>query len=379
MEELAFTHRDFSRFYSARLERVMAKMDAAGVDALVLSLGADLPWLTGYEAMPLERLTALVVRRGEVPTLVVPALEAPRVHLRDGLFVLRPWHEYEDPHAIVSEELRGCRNVGISERAWAATLLKLQSQSPVHFLPASEVTKSLRSVKDPVEIEMLRGAATRTDAVAEALVTGEIEVLGRSEREISMEISERLLAEGLRRVNFAIVGSGPNSASPHHEAGKRIVGSNEAIVCDFGGEFGIDGEVGYCSDITRTVVTGEMPERFVELYAILQEAQARQINSVRDGVSYESIDIKGRSHIEECGYGEYFIHRTGHGIGVEEHEEPYIITGNMELVQIGNAFSIEPGIYVPGLYGARIEDIVVATSGGCEILNKVEKSLHVVA
>lgn len=376
MNGLAIAAKEFSKAYLSRLEKVLERMDVLGVDALVLSLGADLPWLTGYQAMPLERLTALVIRHNEEPVMVVPALEEPRVSRQGHLFRVRKWQEYEDPYDIVAGAIQGCGRIGISDRTWAVSLLNLQSRSNATFLPASQVTKDLRSVKDSVEQAMLAEAARRTDRIAQSVISGEVRFTGRSEREISMEISERLIAEGLAKVNFSIVGSGPNSASPHHEPGKRIVGHGEAIVCDFGGEFRLEESAGYCSDITRTVATGEMPDRFVELYSVLQVAQGRQLDNVRAGISCERLDEIGRSYIEEFGFDEYFIHRTGHGIGIEEHEEPYIVIGNSDLVVAGNAFSIEPGIYIPNLYGARIEDIVIATESGCEVLNNVDRSLH---
>lgn len=364
--------------YSRRLDGVRTEMERQGVDALVLSLGADLPWLTGYQAMPLERLTALVVPKDSIPTLVVPILEVPRVTVIDSIFNLRPWKEFEDPHDLVSGLISSSRTVGISDRTWAVSLLKLQTRSKASFEPASKITRALRSIKDPLEIEILTQAALRTDRVAQALLSGEIKMIGRTELEVSHEISDRLLREGLNRINFSIVGSGANSASPHHEPGSRIIGPNEAVVCDFGGQFQLEGSAGYCSDTTRTVVTGEMPERFTELYSILKTAQQRQLSSVKQGISCQALDQVGRSHIEECGYGDYFIHRTGHGIGIEEHEEPYIVEGNLDQIQKGQAFSIEPGIYISNLYGARIEDIVIATEQGCEVLNNSDRSLHFV-
>ena len=294
MIDLSVSLEEFSKAYVSRLRRLLGQMDDRDCDALVLSLGADLPWLTGYQAMPLERLTALVIRRQEQPVLVVPALEEPRVESHGDLFRIRPWQEWEDAYEIVANAVAGCREVGISDRTWAASLLALQVKSNARFFPASHITKSLRSVKDRVEQAMLAEAAKRTDVVAKAIMDGEVRFVGRTEREISLEIGERLLAEGLEKVNFSIVGSGPHSASPHHEPGKRVVGAGEAIVCDFGGEFRYDGSAGYCSDITRTVVTGDMPDRFVELYSILQTAQSRQVAMVRAGVTCESIDYAGR-------------------------------------------------------------------------------------
>lgn len=365
--------------YRRRLDKVQSEMTSQGVDALVLSLGADLPWLTGYTAMPLERLTALVVPKDAMPTLIIPALEAPRVKVIDTLFKVKPWKEFEDPHDQVVELIASCNTVGISDRTWAVSLLKLQTRIKAVFVPASRVTRMLRSIKDPLEIELLTQAALRTDRVAQHLLDGEIKMIGRTELEVSHEISDRLLKEGLSRVNFSIVGSGSNSASPHHEPGARIIGPHEAVVCDFGGLFQVEGSAGYCSDTTRTVATGEMPERFNELYSILKTAQERQLSSVKEGLSCQALDQIGRSHIEECGYGDYFIHRTGHGIGIEEHEDPYIVAGNLEQIQTGQTFSVEPGIYISNLYGARIEDIVLVTEQGAEILNHSDRSLHFVA
>lgn len=379
MSDLSFSMGEFSQAYFSRIDRVVHQMEIVGCDALVLSLGADLPWLIGYQAMPLERLTALVVRREEQPVLVVPALEEPRVALHGDLFRVRPWHEYEDPYDIVASAIANCKTVGVSDRTWAVSLLSLQSRSGSQFIPASRVTTPIRSVKDHIEQAMLAEVARRTDNVAQAILDGEVRFVGRSEREVSMEISERLIAEGMEKINFAIVGSGPHSASPHHEPGRRLISHGEAVVCDFGGEFRMDGSAGYCSDITRTVVTGEMPARFLELYSILQTAQERQLKSVRAGVTCESVDSVGRSYMEEFDYDQYFIHRTGHGIGIEEHEEPYIIAGNTDLIQVGNVFSVEPGIYIPNLYGARIEDIVMVTETGCEVLSEIDRSLHQVS
>jgi Xaa-Pro aminopeptidase len=209
--------------------------------------------------------------------------------------------------------------------------------------------------------------------VAARLVAGDIPLIGQSEAEVSADISRRLIDEGHRQVNFAIVGSGPNSASPHHDAGRRRIGPGEAVVCDFGGVMD-----GYCSDITRTVFTGEPPAQFRELYAVLQEAQAAAVASAAVGTSCEEVDATARGIITEAGYGPQFIHRTGHGIGLEEHEDPYIVAGNRVALAPGHAFSVEPGIYLAGVYGARIEDIVVAQAAGPLSLNAVDHDLAIV-
>jgi Xaa-Pro aminopeptidase len=355
-------------------------MAARGVDALLLSHGADLPWLTGYRAMPLERLTVLVLPREGEAILVVPGLEAPRVPVGSGAFSLRPWSETEDPITLAVDALGGRQaTIGISDRAWATSLLAFQKRLPgAAWVAASSVTSALRAVKDAAEISQLRAAGAAADRVAEQLQSGEIALVGRTEAEVSEEISARLLAEGHRRVNFAIVGSGPNGASPHHEAGSRQIGRGEVVVCDFGGEYDNGDDVGYCSDITRTVVTGEPAAEVSEAYAVLLAAQQAAVGSVRPGVPAEQIDAGARAVIDDAGLGEYFIHRTGHGIGIEEHEDPYLVAGNRTLLAPGHAFSVEPGLYFPGRFGLRLEDIVVVGTDGPDPLNTIDHSLVVV-
>jgi Xaa-Pro aminopeptidase len=349
-------------------------MQELGVDALLLSVGADLPWVTGYEAMPLERLTMLVLPVDDRPTLVVPRLEAPRVEHDDALFAMRPWHETEDPVAIVAD-LAGSRpSLAVSDRTWATFVLQLQASLPrARFAAASVVTAPLRAVKDNEEIAALRRAAAAADRVATQLMAGDIPLVGRTEADVSRDVGRRLVAEGHRRVNFAIVGGGPNSASPHHGAGRRVIEPGEAVVCDFGGTLDH-----YCSDITRTVFTGPPPSEFRDLYAVLERAQAAAVDAATVGTPCEDVDGVARRLIEEGGYGPQFIHRTGHGIGLEEHEDPYLVSGNCDPLEPGHAFSVEPGIYVEGRWGARIEDIVVATAAGPEALNRVDHGLAVV-
>jgi Xaa-Pro aminopeptidase len=359
------------------MDRVRDRMADQGVDALLLSLGADLPWLTGYEAMPLERLTMLVLpAEGAEPTLVVPRLEAPRVEPRPD-FAIRPWDETEDPTEVVAHLVGPSRTrLAIADRAWATFLLRLQGWLPdAVWQNASTVTGPLRAVKDPDEVEALRKASQAADRVAAQLQAGEVRFTGRTEAEVSAEVGRRLKAEGHQKVNFAIVGSGPNSASPHHEPGRRTIQPGEAVVCDFGGTLD-----GYCSDITRTFWTGgeEPPAEFRDLYAVLQQAQAEAVNAAQTGTPCEDVDGVARRIITDGGYGPHFIHRTGHGIGLEEHEDPYLVGGNCEPLAPGHAFSIEPGIYLEGRWGARIEDIVVAAEAGPDSLNTVSHDLVVV-
>jgi Xaa-Pro aminopeptidase len=360
-----------------RLQRVQARMEEMEVDILLLSLGADLPWLSGYEAMPLERLTMLVVPRSGLATLVVPRLEAPRVDEDLSVFTLRPWAEGDDPVQIVAAlaAMGGAlQEVAVSDRTWATFVLALQSVMPAaYWRPSSHVTAPLRAVKDDDEIAALAAASAAADRVAAQLLAGDIPLIGRTERQVSQDIGRRLIAEGHDRVNFAIVGSGPNSASPHHDAGSRRIEAGEPVVCDFGGTMD-----GYCSDITRTVWTAEPTAEQREMYEVLQEAQSLGVAAAEIGVTCEAVDEITRRVIDRAGYGEAFIHRTGHGIGLEEHEDPYIVAGNTLQLAAGHAFSVEPGIYVAGRFGARIEDIVVASAGGPRSLNHVSHDLTVV-
>ncbi|MGC8511702.1 MAG: M24 family metallopeptidase [Acidimicrobiales bacterium] len=348
-----------------RFDRLRERMAEAAVDAVLLSLGADLPWLTGYEAMPLERLTMAVVPADDEATLVVPRLEAPRVVVDPEVFTLRAWSEHEDPVAIVASLVGERARLAISDRTWATFLLALQATLPgATWTPAGKLTGPLRAVKDPDEIEALAAASAAADSVAVELLEGDIPLVGRSEREVSSDISRRLLDAGHHKVNFAIVASGPNAASPHHEPSDRQIQSGEAVVCDFGGTLD-----GYCSDITRTVWTGTPGALEVEVYKVVQEAQAEAVRAARIGATCEEVDAAARSVIAAAGFGDFYIHRTGHGIGVEEHEDPYIVGGNAERLVAGNAFSVEPGVYLPGGFGVRIEDIVIAERHGARSLN----------
>ena len=365
--------------FAQRLARTRAAMEQLGVDVLLLSVGPELPWLCGYEAMPLERLTMLVVPREGDATLVVPKLEAPRVLERTDVFHLRPWGETEDPVALVADLIGSAGTAAIGDHTWARFLVDLQRHvGGTSFRRANEVIGDLRAIKDQAEIDQLRRAAHAADRVAVALQAGEIPLIGRTEIEVSTDIGRRLIEAGHARVNFAIVAAGANAASPHHDAGPRMIYRDEVVLCDFGGTMiGPDG-VGYCSDITRCVHTGEPSSEFRETYAVLHAAQAAACEAATVGTSCEEVDATARRIIIEAGFGGQFVHRTGHGIGIEAHEDPYIVAGNDAPLQAGHAFSIEPGIYRAGEWGMRLEDIVVATDDGPERLNTVEHDLVVV-
>ena len=366
----------------SRIDRVRDRMDALGVDVLLLSHGADLPWLTGYRAMPLERLTLLVLPLVGDPVLVVPGLEAPRVPGAGDLFGLRPWSDAEDPLDLVVDLVRpsAAGRFALSDRAWSTTVLALQARLPdARWVDASTVTSPIRAVKDDAELAALRAAGAAADRVATVLQSGGIPLIGRTEAAVSADLGAMLVAEGHSAVNFAIVGSGPNAASPHHEPGGRVIGRAETVVCDFGGTLSLDGDVGYCSDITRTVVTGTPSAEVRDCYDVLLGAQQAAVGAARAGVTASSVDKVARDAIEASGYGHLFVHRTGHGIGIEEHEDPYLVVGNDDVLVPGHAFSVEPGIYQPGRFGMRLEDIVViGPDGRPDPLNTVDHDLVVI-
>lgn len=357
--------------YATRIERARSLMAARGIDALLLSVGADLPYFTGYEAMPLERLTMLVVGREAEPTLVVPALEAPRVQDREA-FGVRPWGETEDPVAIVAGLTQPAARVAIGDTTWSTFLLGLQEAMPgATFEAASSLTRELRMRKEPAEIEYLRAAAEATDRVVVHLES--VRFSGRTEAEVAVDVRRMTVEEGHDVSTFHIVASGPNAASPHHEPGERVIEKGDTIVVDFGGRWR-----GYCSDTTRTFVVGDPAAEVAAAYEVLETAQAAARAAVRPGVTADSVDAAARSVISDAAYGDRFIHRTGHGIGLEAHEHPYLVEGNDLLLEEGMTFSIEPGIYTPGEWGMRLEDIVACGPDGVDELNRSERHLRVV-
>ncbi len=366
--------------YAGRVARVRQAMATAGVDVALFSVGADLPYLIGYEAMDLPRLTMLVLPRDGDATLVIPNLEVARVVERPGVFAIHGWAETQDPIDVVVGLAGTPTSVAVGDQTWGRHVVDLVNRwSSTSWTRATQLVGPLRARKDPAEVGALRTAALAADRVAAQLHKGEIPLIGHTEADVSADISRRLLAEGHSHVNFAIVAAGDHASSPHHHAGPRVIQAGEVVLCDFGGSYPMaEGEPGYCSDITRCVYTGEPPADFAELYAVLWEAQAAAVAAGEVGTPAEAVDAAARDVITEAGFGEYFIHRTGHGIGIFEHEDPYIVEGNGVPLEAGNAFSIEPGIYIPGRFGARLEDIVVATDGGPDPLNRVEHGLVVV-
>jgi D-alanyl-D-alanine dipeptidase len=361
--------------FAERRSRALEAAGAAGLAGLLVAPGPDLAYLVGHEPPPLERLTLLILSVDRAPVLVVPALEAPAAESAPGVggIQLAAWRDgAEDPYGIVAG-LLGPGPYALGDQTWAVHLLGLERAAPrCEFRSAGEALPPLRAVKDADEIGRLRAAAAGADAVFAEIVG--LPFAGRRELDVAADLDRLLRQHGHQRVDFTIVGSGPNAASPHHGASERPIEAGDAVVLDFGGVAN-----GYCSDITRTVFVGEPDAERRAVYDVVREAQQAAFEAVRPGVAAQEVDRAARGVIGEAGYGERFVHRTGHGIGIEMHEPPYIVEGNSTPLAAGMTFSDEPGIYLPGRFGVRIEDQVVVTREGAERLNEASRDVTVVA
>jgi Xaa-Pro aminopeptidase len=359
-----------------RLVAAQAAAAAAGLDALLITPGADLRYLTGYDALVTERLTCLVLPARGQATLVVPRLERPAAENspapRTGLRIV-DHTDGTDPYPLVVAALDGTpATVGLADQMWALHSLALAAALPgaVQRL-AGPVLKELRMRKSPAEVAALAEAGAAIDAVH--LRMSQWLRPGRTEAEVAVDIAAAIREAGHARVDFVIVASGPNGASPHHAVSDRVIGAGEPVVVDIGGTM----PSGYCSDSTRTYVTGGAtpPGQFLDYYAVLHEAQRAAVAAVAPGVPARDVDAAARDVIAAAGYGDAFLHRTGHGIGLDGHEEPYIVATESLPLEPGMAFSVEPGIYLAGAHGARIEDIVVCTPDGVRRLNTIPTEL----
>ncbi len=361
--------------FSRRLRSVGEHARRLNVDAVLVTPGPDLQYLVGYDAIPLERLTCLVVPADGPVSIVVPQLErlAATASPVGSLDIeVRTWGETDDPSALVASLVPNARRVALDNHMWAEKVLRLRAAMPgVEQVLAGEVISHLRMRKDDAEIVALLSAGAAIDRVHDRVAS--MLRPGRTEREVGAEIADAILAEGHVRVDFVIVASGPNGASPHHEVSDRAIERGDAVVVDIGGTM----PDGYRSDCTRTYAVGFVPDPFVDRYAVLQAAQAAAVDWARAGVSCESVDAAARGLMESAGIADLFIHRTGHGIGLETHEDPYIVSGNDLILEPGMAFSVEPGFYCEGEFGARIEDIVIATEDGVLVANNTTRDLVV--
>ncbi|MEU0601831.1 aminopeptidase P family protein [Streptomyces sp. NPDC006393] len=361
--------------YRARMARAAQAAADAGLAGLLVAPGPDMVWLTGYTPTAVtERLTLLVLAAGRDPVLVVPTLEAPDAAGAVGApaLTLRDWTDGKDPYAVTADLLDTSGRFGISDNAWAMHLLGLQRTLPgTSYASLTEALPMLRAVKDPAELRLLAAAGAAADQAFEEI--REVRFAGRRESEVGADLAELLRRFGHSQVDFTIVGSGPNGANPHHEMGDRVIERGDMVVLDFGGL-----KDGYGSDTTRTVHVGEPTDEERRVHDIVREAQEAGFRAVRPGAACQEVDRAARAVIAEAGYGEYFIHRTGHGIGVTTHEPPYMIEGEEQPLVPGMCFSVEPGIYLPGRFGVRIEDIVTVTEDGGRRLNDTTREMVLV-
>ena len=370
------TSRFPSDVYGRRLEAAAAAADRAGVAGLVVTPGYDLRYLLGSRAQTFERLTALVIPAVGAPVVVLPRLELAALResaAADLGLVVQDWVDGENPYDIVADALGGHARAAVTDSMPALHLLPLAARLGAVPVLGTQIMAGLRMVKDPAEIDALSAAGAAIDRVHARVP--EFLKPGRTEADVAADITEAIVAEGHSEAAFVIVGSGPNGADPHHECSDRVLQAGDIVVVDIGGPV----EPGYNSDSTRTYSLGEPSAEIAGQYAVLQRAQAAGVAAVRPGVTAEQVDAAARDVLAEAGLAEYFVHRTGHGIGLSVHEEPYIVAGNDLPLAPGMAFSVEPGIYFPGRWGARIEDIVIVTADGALAVNDRPHDLIVVS
>ncbi|QOV47671.1 aminopeptidase P family protein [Streptomyces chromofuscus] len=357
------------------MRRAALDAAAAGLSGLLVTPGPDMAWLCGYRPTAItERLTLLVLAQDCDPRLLVPALERPDAAAAPGAGAVRmsQWRDGQDPYAAAAGLLRPDGRYGVADATWALHLLGLQEALPLTTYRAlSVVLPMLRAVKDAHEVERLAAAGAAADAAYRDILG--VRFAGRREADVAADLARLLLEHGHSQVDFTVVGSGPNGANPHHEASDRVIEPGDMVVLDFGGL-----KDGYGSDTTRSVHVGEPSAEERTVHDIVRVAQEAAVRAVRPGVPCQEIDRVARAVIEEAGYGEYFIHRTGHGIGVTTHEPPYVVEGETQPLVPGMCFSVEPGIYLPGRFGVRIEDIVTCTRDGVRRLNGTPHEMAVV-
>ena len=360
--------------YQSRREQASEALRARGLAALLLSPGSDLAYLAGYRVFASERLTCLVIGADGDATLVVPELESPRAKTAAPDLAQRTWGETDDPYALVAQLVTAKGGVAVADQMWSLFVLRLQAALAGRgFQLASLLTRGLRMRKDAYERDALRAVSAAADRAFVRIL--EHEFSGRTERDVGAELAALLRAEGHDEVIFTIVASGPNGASPHHETGERRIAHGDTVVLDFGGT-----RDWYCSDITRTVHVGtDVEDEVRKVHDTVRRSQEAGYSAARMGATAASVDAAARRVIDEAGYGERFIHRTGHGIGLDGHEHPYLVRGNEERLEAGMAFSIEPGVYIPGRFGVRIEDIaILGDDGQAEPLNRADHALAIV-
>jgi Xaa-Pro aminopeptidase len=348
--------------YEKRLSKVRTAMHENGLDTLILTPGAAMRYLTGFAEYG-SRFLALVIPDDQPWLFVTPTLNAGQTRQNAaGVTDIRVWDDSQGWEAVLGPLLKDLMLdigiVGLDDEMPARFVLKLQELMPTALLKTAGTALSpLRSVKDTLELAALQHAAEATDAlipIAYAACR-----IGASEMEIGLAIQQAIARGGFADSFAPIVGAGPNGASPHHNTGKTKVKTGDVVILDFGAMAD-----GYHGDITRTVAVGEASDEAKRVYKIVYGAYSAGVAAVKPGATAHDIDAAARKVIADAGYGEFFIHRTGHGIGLDDHEAPYMLAGNYTPLQPGHCFSIEPGIYLPGKFGVRLENIVTVQEDG---------------
>jgi Xaa-Pro aminopeptidase len=356
--------------HARRIDHVRAEMERQGVDYLLVGPSSDLVYLAGFPVKPSERLTLLVLAREGAPLLLLPDFELPSVENLPVDLETVPWVDGEDAAVLLASRLpRGA--AGLGGQTQSRFRFAVERAAPqLRWVDGDSLIAPVRLRKSHEEIESLRAASRAADAVLGELVRQRVE--GRTERELVDEIRRLLSAHGNDPTGSGLAAFGPHSAAPHHVVTDRPARAGDCVIVDFGGT-----RDGYRADVTRTFHVGEPPERFRRVYEIVREANARAVEHVRPGVTAERIDAVAREHIVDAGFGPQFSHRTGHGIGLDVHEPPYLVRGDTTVLEAGMAFTVEPGIYLPGEFGVRVEDVVLVTADGGERLNLHSHELKV--
>lgn len=358
--------------YNLRIKKVQEIMKEAGTDYLVLAPSANLLYLTGLKTTADERLQIFLLPAAGTPVMILPEMYREMAgQLGIEPFVLKTWTDGTDPVDLLRPLiLHSSGNVAVDERMWAGHFLAIRKAfSGFEYLGAAALMRQVRVRKDEDELRSLERAGGLTDQVMNQVL--KIIKPGISERELAFFVESKLKENGAEDLSFKpIIASGPHTSSPHHNTGERKLVPGDLVTLDIGGLFN-----GYCSDMTRTFFLGKAPDEVKKIYNLVREANEAGFQAVREGIACEKVDEAARRVIAEGGYGEYFVHRTGHGIGMDIHEEPYIVSGNQEILRPGMTFSIEPGIYLPGRYGVRIEDIVGLSPQGAVRFNNFPRQL----
>jgi Xaa-Pro aminopeptidase len=357
--------------HARRIDHVRAEMERQGVDYLLVGPSSDLVYLAGFPVKPSERLTLLVLAREGAPLLLLPDFELPSVENLPVDLETVPWVDGEDPAVLLASRLpRGA--AGLGGQTQSRFRFAVERAAPqLRWVDGDSLIAPVRLRKSHEEIESLRAATRAADAVLSEIVRQGVE--GRTERELVDDIRDLLAVHGNDPTGSGLAAFGPHSAAPHHVITDRTARAGDGVIVDFGGTCD-----GYRADVTRTLHVGEPPDRFRRVYEVVREANARAIEHVQPGVTAERIDAIARQHIIRAGFGAWFLHRTGHGIGLDVHEAPYLVRGDATVLESGMAFTVEPGIYLPGEFGVRIEDVVLVNAGSGERLNRHTHELQVV-